>query len=67
MFKIVSVEVDKGREVAELINSQMNAGNYNLMWNAATKASGIYFYRLTADNFTNTKKMTLLYGLMVLR
>ncbi len=48
-----------GREVAELINSQMNAGNYNLMWNAATKASGIYFYRLEAGNYVETKKMLL--------
>ena len=35
-----------GREVAVLVNEQMNAGSYNVDWNAGNITSGIYLYRI---------------------
>jgi hypothetical protein len=49
-----------GREVATIISEDISAGNYSRRWNAANISSGIYFYRLQADSFTETKKMILL-------
>lgn len=51
-----------GQEVATLVNSQMEAGNYDVKWNASNIASGIYFYNITVEgtkNFVSTKKMVL--------
>jgi Secretion system C-terminal sorting domain len=49
-----------GKEVAVLIDGELNAGNYNVTWDAKDDASGTYFYRITTPNFTSTKKMILL-------
>ena len=49
-----------GNEVAILINEEKPAGNYKVEFNANNLPSGIYFYRLTAGNHTETKKMMLL-------
>ena len=49
-----------GREVATIISEEMPAGNYSRQWNAANMASGMYFYRLQAGSFTETKKLLLL-------
>jgi hypothetical protein len=49
-----------GKEVAVLINKTMDAGKYNVDWNAEKFSSGIYFYRLEAEGFTMTKKMILM-------
>ncbi|MCC6864939.1 MAG: choice-of-anchor D domain-containing protein [Ignavibacteria bacterium] len=46
-----------GREVSLLINNKMDAGIYNATWSAEPFSSGVYFYRLTADGFTDVKKM----------
>lgn len=48
-----------GREVQTLVNDVQNPGSYNVMFNAQNLSSGIYFYRLTAGNFSEVKKMTL--------
>ncbi|HMQ79756.1 MAG TPA: T9SS type A sorting domain-containing protein [Ignavibacteria bacterium] len=48
-----------GREVAQLVNMELNAGTYNFDFNASHLSSGIYFYRLTSNNYTDTKKMVL--------
>jgi len=48
------------REVATLVNEEMNPGSYNVTWNATESASGVYLYRLTAGNFNETKRMLLL-------
>jgi len=37
-----------------------NAGRHNVVWDATDLASGVYFYKLVAGNFTDTKKMVLL-------
>ncbi len=49
-----------GRKVAEIFNAQMEAGYYNVAFDASTLASGMYIYRLTAGSFTDVRKMTLL-------
>jgi hypothetical protein len=49
-----------GREVAVLVNEQKPAGRYEVKWDASKMASGIYFYRLKAGKYSNTKKMILI-------
>ena len=49
-----------GKEVATLVNSTMNPGTYSIPWDASYLSSGIYFYRLQAGQFVQTKKLTLL-------
>jgi len=49
-----------GKEVSELINSELKAGEYEYEWNAANLPSGVYFYILKAGEFIQTKKMILI-------
>ncbi len=49
-----------GRKVASLINEYQTAGSHTLNFNAASLASGIYFYRLEAGNYNSVKKMILM-------
>ena len=48
-----------GQKVAEFSGSA-EAGIAEINWNASTNASGIYFYKLNAGNFSATKKMVLI-------
>lgn len=48
-----------GKEVAVLVNEVKNAGSYLVGFNASDLPSGAYFYRITAGNFVETKKMML--------
>ena len=49
-----------GKEVATLVDEFKNAGNYSTDFNATSGlTSGIYFYTITAGNFTDTKKLML--------
>lgn len=49
-----------GREVSTLVNTQQKPGYYEVTWNAENISSGIYFYKLEAGTFTDTKKMILI-------
>ncbi len=49
-----------GREVATLLDKPMPAGAYEIEFDAADLPSGVYFYKLTAGNFIESKKMILL-------
>lgn len=49
-----------GNEVSVLVNKKQNSGNYYVEWNAVNYPSGIYFYRIETDGYTESKKMTLL-------
>jgi len=49
-----------GNEVATLVDEFRNAGSYNVDYNASKLASGVYFYRLQAGDFVQTRKMILL-------
>jgi photosystem II stability/assembly factor-like uncharacterized protein len=49
-----------GEEIETLFAEELNAGSYKYDWNAINLPSGIYFYRLQAADFMETKKMMLL-------
>ena len=49
-----------GREVAAIVSEQMSAGSHSRTWNAAGMSSGVYFYRLQAGSYVETKKLILL-------
>jgi photosystem II stability/assembly factor-like uncharacterized protein len=49
-----------GREVATIISEEIPAGYYTRKWNAADLSGGIYFYRLQAGSYSETKKLILL-------
>ncbi len=48
-----------GNEIEILVNEEKPTGVYEVSWNAANLSSGIYFYRLQAGGFVETKKMIL--------
>ena len=48
-----------GQEVATLVSEELSPGAYTRQWNAAQTASGIYFCRLQAGGFTETKKLVV--------
>ena len=50
----------RGQKVATLVNKQMGAGSFNVTFDAKNLPSGVYFYRMTAGEFTSVKKMTLM-------
>ncbi len=49
-----------GREIRTLVNNEQIQGKYSVEFNAGNLASGVYFYRLEAGNFAQTKKLILL-------
>jgi hypothetical protein len=49
-----------GKEIATLVNEFRNAGSYEVEFEAEGLPSGLYFYKLQAGSFTQTKKMILL-------
>ncbi len=49
-----------GREISTLVNEVKDAGTYEAQFNGSSLASGVYFYRLQAKNYTETKKFVLL-------
>lgn len=49
-----------GKEVATLVNKDLNSGSYEYTFDAAGFTSGVYFYRLEAGDFSEVKKMLLI-------
>lgn len=54
-----------GQKIKTLVSTKLTAGSYNVNWDGANSdgvsvATGIYFYRLKADEFVKTRKMLLL-------
>ena len=49
-----------GNEVKTLVNEQKEMGKYTVQFDASSLASGMYIYRLRANDYTSTKKMLLL-------
>ncbi|MEO8512556.1 MAG: T9SS type A sorting domain-containing protein [Ignavibacteria bacterium] len=49
-----------GKEVAILINEQLQPGSYEAHWDASTYPSGVYYYKLESGSFTETRKMVLI-------
>ena len=48
-----------GNEIATLVNEEMTPGNYTVNFNASNLTSGVYFYRLQAGDFVETKENDL--------
>jgi probable HAF family extracellular repeat protein len=46
-----------GREVATLVNEELNPGEHSVVFNAQNLTSGVYFYRLRAGSFVEQRKM----------
>jgi len=49
-----------GRLVVTLLDGHKDAGNHVVVWDASSVSSGVYFYKLTAGDYTATKSMNLL-------
>jgi hypothetical protein len=48
-----------GQRVALTVNEEQKAGNHEVIFQNSTLGSGLYFYRLTAGKFTETRKMII--------
>ncbi len=49
-----------GKLIAQIVNQNLNAGNYEVEWNAAAYATGVYYYKLSGENFSEVKSMVLI-------
>jgi hypothetical protein len=49
-----------GRKIEMLVDEEKQAGQYRVIWDASNHSSGVYFYRIEAGDFTETRKMILL-------
>ncbi|UCC79677.1 MAG: SBBP repeat-containing protein [Candidatus Zixiibacteriota bacterium] len=59
-FVTVNIYDLLGRKVETLFNGQQVPGAHSITWHAGRFSSGIYFYRIRADGFSETKKMLLI-------
>ena len=49
-----------GKEVSTLVNEQLQPGSYEVTFEAGSLSSGVYFYKLSAGDFSETKKMLMI-------
>jgi hypothetical protein len=49
-----------GKEVESLVNGNLKPGTYTADWNASDYPSGVYFYCLSANEFSETRRMVLI-------
>jgi hypothetical protein len=49
-----------GKEIETLVNEEKQTGTYEITWNAESLPTGVYFYRLQAEDFVETNKMVLM-------
>ncbi|HZW38435.1 MAG TPA: T9SS type A sorting domain-containing protein [Ignavibacteriaceae bacterium] len=56
----VAIYNSLGEKVAQLVNQVQEAGNYTVEFNASRLSSGVYFYQMTAGDFSSIKKMVLM-------
>ena len=59
-FVSITVYNILGKEVSKLINEEKLSGSYEVQFDGNKLSSGVYFYRLQAGNFSETKKLMLL-------
>jgi len=59
-FVIINIYDVLGNEVATLINEEKSEGRYEVLFNANGISSGIYYYRMQANEFVDVKKMIIL-------
>jgi len=58
LVKLVVYDI-LGKEVKQILNRELNAGKYKTDFDAANLPGGIYFYQITANGFSETRKMVL--------
>jgi hypothetical protein len=56
----LTVVNELGQEVTTLVDQEQSAGTYHAIWEASSHPSGVYFYRLKAGQYVETKKLLLL-------
>jgi hypothetical protein len=49
-----------GRDITTLVNQYLKPGTYEITWEGSNRTSGIYFYKIIAGVYSETKKMVLL-------
>ncbi|MFC2088157.1 T9SS type A sorting domain-containing protein [Calditrichota bacterium] len=49
-----------GQEVATLVSDKLVPGNYTYTWDASHFASGVYYYKIQAGGFVQTRKLILM-------
>jgi hypothetical protein len=49
-----------GQKITTLINQRLQSGQHRICWNAEADMSGVYYYKITADGESQTKKMVLI-------
>jgi hypothetical protein len=49
-----------GKEIQTIVDKKLSSGSYEVNWNASDFPSGVYYYKIVAENFTETKKMMLI-------
>ncbi|MEO6693778.1 MAG: T9SS type A sorting domain-containing protein [Ignavibacteria bacterium] len=60
LFVTLKVFNIMGKEISRLVNENLNPGVYSFEFNAEDLASGMYFYKFTAGEFSEVKKMTMI-------
>ena len=48
-----------GKEIEVLVNQQLQPGSYEVGWDGNNYTSGVYFYKITSGDYSNSKKMVL--------
>ena len=56
----ITIFDNTGRLIESLLNQSLSPGTYEVQWNAESYPSGVYYYRLETDGFSQTKKMLLI-------
>jgi hypothetical protein len=59
-FLILKIFDVLGREITTLVNEKLKPGTYEVEWNGSNYPSGVYFYKIYAKNYTETRKMVLI-------
>jgi flagellar hook assembly protein FlgD len=59
-FVKITVYDAAGKLITALVEKVMQAGYYELEWNAENFPSGVYYYNISAGDYTETKKMVLI-------
>jgi len=49
-----------GKEISVLVNDYKEAGRHEVQWDGSRLASGVYFYRITAQNYSAIKRMLMI-------
>jgi hypothetical protein len=57
---MLTISDARGRVVARLVDETKPAGEHRAVWEASSFSSGVYFYRITAGAFTETRRMLLI-------